>query len=122
YFGLLLPGMLLHAFALGVVFASVNVGGVSGVADRRQGVAAGLIVAAYATGTGLGAAVMATVIAASTSSGAASSLVTAYQRAFMVAALIAALGLVASLVGLPGARRLRREQAAPVGEPALVND
>jgi EmrB/QacA subfamily drug resistance transporter len=122
YFGLLLPGILLHAVALGMVFASVNIGGVSGVADQRQGVAAGLVIAAYAIGTGLGAAVMATVIAASTSSSSAHALVDAYQRAFVVAAIISGVGFVAAVVGLPGVRRMQQEQGAPAAEPVLVTD
>lgn len=123
YAGLILPGMLLHAVALGVVFASVNVGGVSGVEDARQGIAAGLIVAAYAIGTGLGAAVMGTVIAASTTGTDAASVVSGYRQAFVVAAIFAAIGLVAALVGMPGARRLQQEQATPpITDAALVND
>ncbi|WP_089156459.1 MFS transporter [Micromonospora sp. NBS 11-29] len=105
YVGIVLPGLILHGLACGVVFASVNVGGVAGVADRQQGVAASLIVAAYAIGTGVGVAVMATIISALAETDARADLLDAYQAAFVVAALLALLGAVFSLFGLPSERR-----------------
>jgi MFS family permease len=112
YVGLLLPGLILHGLACGVVFSSVNIGGVSGVSDRQQGVGAGLIVAAYAIGTGLGAAVMATVISAVASSDSLVDLLDAYRVAFAVAALLALVGAIVSVLGLPTTRRARQEEAS----------
>jgi predicted MFS family arabinose efflux permease len=129
YDGIMLPGLVIHGLALGLVFPSVNVGGVSGVAGERQGVAAGLIVAAYAIGSGLGTAILAAIIAAATSAssagsaasgasgasaGGAQALLNGYQSAFVGGALMAAAGLVVSIVGLPRKRALveAREAAA----------
>ena len=107
-----LPGLILQGMALGTVFASVNVGGVSGnIEVQHQGVAASLIVAAYAIGTGIGAAVMATVITATataTGTGPAA-LLPSHRKAFLVAALIALLGLVVSATAMPGKKQLDQQ-------------
>ncbi|GAB7044736.1 MULTISPECIES: MFS transporter [Catenuloplanes] len=115
YATLVLPGLILHGLACGVVFSSVNVGGVAGVADHQQGVAASLIVAAYAIGTGVGVAVMATIISARAATDAPADLLGAYQAAFVVAALLALLGAAFSVFGLPAERRA---PAAPEAVPA----
>jgi MFS family permease len=116
YVGLLLPGLILHGLACGVVFSSVNIGGVSGVSEAQQGVGASLIVAAYAIGTGLGAAVMATVISALTRQGSVTDLLGAYQGAFRVGGLLAAVGMVIATIGLP--LKAPVAQTAEMSEPA----
>lgn len=114
YGEIMLPGLVIHGLALGLVFPSINVGGVSGVADERQGVAAGLIVAAYAIGSGLGTAIMAAIIAAATSAdGGTQALVNAYQAAFVGGAIMAAAGLVVAAVGLPRRRTVPDASEAP---------
>lgn len=125
YLTVFLPGLLLHGIALGTVFAAVNIGGVSGhIEERHQGVAAGLIVAAYAIGTGIGAAVVATVLTVTAAGTGAAALLTAYRHAFVVAALIAALGLVVAIARMPGQPRSRRrtgaEPGATEGEPTVT--
>jgi MFS family permease len=113
YNGIMLPGLVIHGLALGLVFPSINVGGVSGVGDERQGVAAALIVAAYAIGSGLGTAIMAAIIAAATSAGGAQALLNGYQSAFSCGALMAMAGVVVSIVGLPRRRTsLKARRAA----------
>jgi MFS family permease len=112
YDAIMLPGLVLHGLALGLVFPSVNVGGVSRVTEARQGVAAGLSVAAYAIGSGLGTAIMAAIIAAATSAGGVSAggthaLLTGYQSAFAGGAMVAATGWAVSVVGLPRRRPTR---------------
>lgn len=123
YVTLVLPGLIVHGLACGVVFSSINVGGVSGVADHQQGIAAGLIVAAYAIGTGLGVAVMATVISATTTGDDIGALLYGYQRAFMVGSVIAVVGLIVALIGMPGNRRNQQESPADTAvSPSLVAD
>jgi len=121
---LFLPGLVLHGIACGVVFASVNVGGVSGnIEERHQGVAASLIVAAYASGTGVGAAAMATVITATTHGSGPVALLHAYQKAFLVASFIAVFGLLVSITSMPGLQKLGRQavvQPATEGEAAVA--
>ncbi|HZB33878.1 MAG TPA: MFS transporter [Streptosporangiaceae bacterium] len=121
YDGIMLPGLVIHGLALGLVFPSINVGGVSGVADERQGVAAGLIVAAYAIGSGLGTAIMAAIVAAATSAtspvsaspaGGAQALLNGYQSAFVGGALMATAGLVVAIVALPRKRALAEARQA----------
>jgi hypothetical protein len=97
-----LPCLVAHGVACGTVLNAANIGGVSGVADRDQGVAGGLCSAAYAVGAGLGTAVLAGVITASRSATAdAGEGLAAYQNAFLAGSAIALLGLVIALVGLP---------------------
>ncbi|HEU5158513.1 MAG TPA: MFS transporter [Streptosporangiaceae bacterium] len=115
YPGIMLPGMVIHGLALGLVFPTINVGGVSGIADERQGVAAGLIVAAYAIGSGLGTAAMAAIIAAATSASGAQALLNGYQAAFFGGALMAAGGVIVSIVGLP-----RKRSSIEAPEPAAA--
>ncbi len=110
YLAVFLPGLVLVGIALGTVFASVNVGGVSGnIEAQHQGVAASLIVAAYAIGTGIGAAVMATVITATTTGTGPAALLHSYRVAFLVAALIAVLGLVVSVTAMPRKKQLEQQ-------------
>jgi MFS family permease len=115
YPGLMLPSLVIHGLALGLVFPSINIGGVSGVSPERQGVAAGLIVAAYAIGSGLGTAVMAAIIAAATSGSGAQALVNGYRPALVGGAIMAAVGLAVAVVGLP-----RRQTVAGGGDAAQV--
>ncbi|MGP4109586.1 MFS transporter [Streptomyces sp. 4N509B] len=110
YLTLLLPCLVAHGVACGTVLNAANIGGVSGVADRHQGVAAGLCSAAYAIGAGLGTAVLAGVITASAGEGGKPAhMLDAYQNAFLGAALMAAVGLVVAVVGLPRRRHVNAD-------------
>jgi len=101
-----LPGMLLLAVGSGLSYAPTFVAGTSGVAERDQGLASGLLSSAQELGAGLGLAVLATVAAGSlaTSASAADtgSLVSGYRAGYLAAAgLMAVAAVVASR--LPGA-------------------
>ncbi|MDT0318403.1 MFS transporter [Streptomyces millisiae] len=100
YLTLVLPCLLAHGFACGTVLSAANIGGVSAVADERQGVAAGLSSSAYAVGAGLGTAVLAGVIAATTGDADATPLA-AFRNAFLGASALAVVGLGIALLGLP---------------------
>jgi MFS family permease len=105
YVGLLLPGMLLHGIGNGLVFTTMTIGGVQGVQDREQGLAAGIITGSYQLGVGLGVAVLASVIAATSGPTAAAQL-HGYHTAFVTASLFSLAGLLVALVGLRPARAL----------------
>ncbi|MEU0067981.1 MFS transporter [Streptomyces sp. NPDC006332] len=104
YAALLLPGIIIHGVGNGFVYPTVNIAGVGGVADERQGVASALITASYQVGAGIGVAVLAAVLTA-TSDGSG---VDHYRWAFMVAGLMSVIGLVIAFFGLG-----RRERPRP---------
>jgi EmrB/QacA subfamily drug resistance transporter len=96
---------LLAAVGLGFGFVTSTIAAVSGVRDREQGLASGLINTSQQIGGALGLAVLSTIATTRTShvlAGGNASLHTAltdgFQRAFLGGAVIAALGFVAALV------------------------
>ncbi|MFG2823118.1 MFS transporter [Kitasatospora sp. NPDC048365] len=105
----ILPGIILHGIGNGLVYPTVNIAGVSGVADERQGVAAGLITASYQVGAGVGVAVLAAVL---TATGGADAGVAHFRWAFLVAGLFSVAGLLVGFFGL------RPTTAAAVAAPA----
>src|SRR3954453_13464363 len=110
---------LLAGVGLGFAFVTSTIAGVSGVEDREQGMASGLINTSQQIGGALGLAVLSTLATTRThdaaASGAhpASALVDGFQLAFTVGAGIAALGALLALIGL-GARRPPAPEAVPV--------
>ncbi|MDH6116717.1 MFS transporter [Kitasatospora sp. GAS204B] len=113
----ILPGIILHGIGNGLIYPSVNIAGVSGVADERQGVAAGLITAAYQVGAGIGVAVLAAVLTATSHGGSISS----YRWAFLVAGLFSLTGLVIGFIGLrTPAGRGTRVAGSPVAADSVA--
>jgi EmrB/QacA subfamily drug resistance transporter len=90
---------LLAAVGLGFAFVPVTIAAVSGIEDREQGLASGLINTAQQVGGALGLAILAAVANAIIGSGTSpSKLVEGFQAAFAVGAGFAILGLIATLV------------------------
>jgi EmrB/QacA subfamily drug resistance transporter len=96
---------LLAAIGLGFGFVTSTIAAVSGVEQREQGLASGLINTSQQVGGALGLAVLSTIATSRTDhvlSAAASSLPNAltegFQSAFLGGAVIAALGFVATLI------------------------
>ncbi|MBA3865055.1 MAG: MFS transporter [Solirubrobacterales bacterium] len=90
---------LLAAVGLGFAFVPVTIAAVSGIEDREQGLASGLINTAQQVGGALGLAILAAVANATIgSSHDPSVLVEGFQSAFFVGAGFAILGLIATLV------------------------
>ncbi|MBS1886356.1 MAG: DHA2 family efflux MFS transporter permease subunit [Actinobacteria bacterium] len=90
---------LLAAVGLGFAFVPVTIAAVSGIEDREQGLASGLINTSQQVGGALGLAILAAVANSVISSPENSeSLVEGFQAAFAVGAGFAVLGLIATLV------------------------
>jgi EmrB/QacA subfamily drug resistance transporter len=96
---------LLAAIGLGFGFVTSTIAAVSGVEEREQGLASGLINTSQQIGAALGLAVLSTIATSRTdhalASGASSlpgALTDGFQSAFLGGAVIAALGCVATLI------------------------
>ena len=96
---------LLAAIGLGFGFVTSTIAAVSGVEEREQGLASGLINTSQQIGGALGLAVLSTIatsrtdhLMASGTSSLPSALTDGFQSAFFGGAVIAALGFVATLV------------------------
>jgi EmrB/QacA subfamily drug resistance transporter len=90
---------LLAAVGLGFAFVPVTIAAVSGIEDREQGLASGLINTSQQVGGALGLAILAAVANAIIGSNASpAKLVEGFQAAFAVGAGFAILGLIATLV------------------------
>jgi predicted MFS family arabinose efflux permease len=90
---------LLAALGLGFAFVPVTIAAVSGIADREQGLASGLINTSQQVGGALGLAILAAVansVIGSTET--PETLVEGFQAAFAVGAGFAIVGLIATLV------------------------
>jgi sugar phosphate permease len=94
---------LLAAVGLGFAFVPDTIAAVSGVADREQGLASGLINTSQQIGGALGLAVLSTIANSVTGTSlAAGELTDGFQAAFLAGAGIAALGVVATLTLIRG--------------------
>ena len=96
---------LLAAIGLGFGFVTSTIAAVSGVEEREQGLASGLINTSQQIGGALGLAVLSTIatsrtdhVMASGGSSLPSALTEGFQRAFLGGAVIAALGFAATLI------------------------
>ena len=103
YAGNVLPGLLLTAFGMGLLFPTVAVLATAGVASGDRGLAGGLLAASQQVGMAVGLAVLATVAAARTRGVPGSSavaLVAGYRVSYWTAAAViaCALALVAVLL------------------------
>jgi EmrB/QacA subfamily drug resistance transporter len=95
----LLGPSLLAAVGLGFAFVPVTIAAVSGIEDREQGLASGLINTSQQVGGALGLAILAAVAnGVIDSSHSPDKLVEGFQAAFAVGAVFAVLGLIATLV------------------------
>ena len=116
---------LLAAIGLGFGFVTSTIAAVSGVQDREQGLASGLINTSQQIGGALGLAVLSTIatsrtsdVMASGTSSVPNALTEGFQSAFLGGAAIAALGLVATLVLIRSRDsrahvEMKRTEAAP---------
>ncbi|MBS1677269.1 MAG: MFS transporter [Actinobacteria bacterium] len=99
FLGDILGPSLLAALGLGFAFVPVTIAAVSGIEDREQGLASGLINTSQQVGGALGLAILAAVansVVGSTET--PDTLVEGFQAAFAVGAGFAILGLLATLV------------------------
>jgi EmrB/QacA subfamily drug resistance transporter len=104
FLGDILGPSLLAAVGLGFAFVPVTIAAVSGIEDREQGLASGLINTSQQVGGALGLAILAAI--ANSKIGEShdpSVLVEGFQSAFLVGAGFAILGLIATLVLIRGA-------------------
>ncbi|HEY5052453.1 MAG TPA: MFS transporter [Solirubrobacterales bacterium] len=103
FFGDILGPSLLAAVGLGFSFVPVTIAAVSGVPDREQGLASGLINTAQQVGGALGLAILSAVsISVTGTSHDPAVLTEGFQSAFLVGAGFAALGLLATLLLIRG--------------------
>jgi EmrB/QacA subfamily drug resistance transporter len=117
---------LLAAIGLGLGFVTSTIAAVSGVGDREQGLASGLINTSQQIGGALGLAVLSTIATSRTDdllagggSSQATALTEGFQRAFLGGAVIAALGFVATLILIRTRdSRAHVEMSAAEAEPA----
>jgi EmrB/QacA subfamily drug resistance transporter len=99
----LLGPSLLAAVGLGFAFVPVTIAAVSGIEDREQGLASGLINTSQQVGGALGLAILAAVANSIIGSdGSPAKLVEGFQAAFAVGAGFAVLGLIATLLLVRG--------------------
>jgi EmrB/QacA subfamily drug resistance transporter len=98
FLGDILGPSLLAAVGLGFAFVPVTIAAVSGIEDREQGLASGLINTSQQVGGALGLAILAAVANAIIGdSSSPAKLVEGFQAAFAVGAAFAAIGLIATL-------------------------
>ena len=93
-----LPGLVLTAFGMGLLFPTLSVVATSGIGPGDRGLAGGLLAACQQVGMAVGLAVLATVAAARTRAAAGPAgvtLVAGYRLSYWVAAVTAALALAA---------------------------
>ena len=79
-----LPGLMLTAFGMGLVFPAASIGATSGVPLGDQGIAAGLLNTAQQVGSAVGLAVLAT-IASAVSKSAHHALAPGFRVSYVVA-------------------------------------
>ena len=102
-----LPGLVLTAFGMGLLFPTAAVLATAGVAPGDRGLAGGLLAASQQVGMAVGLAVLATVAAArsrAVTGSAAVALVGGYRLSYWVAVGIVACALAVVLLLLPGNR------------------
>jgi sugar phosphate permease len=100
----LLGPSLLAGAGLGFAFVPVTIAAVSGIADREQGLASGLINTSEQVGGALGLAILAAIANGVIGSSHDPALLTeGFQSAFLVGAAFAVVGLIATLLLIRGA-------------------
>jgi MFS family permease len=106
-----LPGLVLTAFGMGLLFPTAAVLATAGVASGDRGLAGGLLAASQQVGMAVGLAVLATVAASRSRAAAgpaAAVLVSGYRLSYLVAAAITACALAGVLFLLPAIRTPKR--------------
>jgi MFS family permease len=107
YFGDVFLGLLLFGAGLGATFVASQIAGLSGVADREAGLAAGLVDSSFNIGSALGIAVLSSAAIARTEGviadadgpvDAALAMTEGFQTAFLVGLGIAAVGALLAVV------------------------
>jgi EmrB/QacA subfamily drug resistance transporter len=111
YAAVVLPGLVLTAFGIGLGLPTISIAITSGVPDRDQGLAGAIFTTCQQTGAAVGLAVLATVAAARTTN-ASGSLVAGYRLAFYVAVGIAGAAILLVIAQL----RTRRSGPSPARE------
>ena len=121
---------LLAAVGLGFAFVTTTIAAVSGIEDREQGLASGLINTSQQIGGALGLAVLATLANSRTDdvlaeaggapSAVPNALVEGFQVAFLGAAIIAVIGLVLTLVLIRSSDSRAHMQIADEQAPVAV--
>ena len=104
YTGVLLPAVLLIGVGFMLLFPTLNIQATTGVADREQGVASGLVQTSFQLGGALGLAIVTAVVSAGTADG---DVFGAFRTAVGVALVVSALGLLTAVVGLAREPRAR---------------
>ena len=89
YADVVLPGLLLTAFGMGLAFPTASVAITSGLGRGEQGVAGGLFTTSQQAGSAIGLAVLAAIAASATAHAAQHSLTAGYQLSFLIATGIA---------------------------------
>lgn len=119
----LLPGLLLMAAGMGLVFVPITLIATGGLDDEDAGLASGLFNTSQQVGGALGLAVLSTLAADRTGSLGGTSpaaLVEGYQTAFLGGAVVMATGVVLLAVLLRGHHVRDVEEEVDVDEQALV--
>jgi len=121
-----LPGLVLTAFGMGLLFPTAAVLATAGVAPGDRGLAGGLLAASQQVGMAVGLAVLATVAAARTrataglaapsaaAGQAAAALVSGYRLSYLVAVAVVACALAGVLLLLPATRSTPTATATPI--------
>ena len=104
YTGVLLPAVLLIGVGFMLLFPTLNIQATTGVADREQGVASGLVQTSFQLGGAVGLAIVTAVVSAGTADG---DVFGAFRTAVGVALAVSALGLLTAVVGLAREPRAR---------------
>lgn len=96
-----LPGLLLLATGSGLSYAPLFIAGTTGVADRDQGLASGLLNSAQELGAAVGITVLGAIATAATLETGTAALTTGYRAGLLTAAGVTALSLLL-VAGIPG--------------------
>lgn len=106
YAAVVLPGMLVTSFGMGLVFLAVAVAAMGAVAKNEQGLASGVLVTAQQIGLSVGLAVLTTVAAASAAQ-TGGSLAAGFAVSSLVGATLVLATLLLVALRLPGAAPAR---------------
>jgi len=130
YLGDILGPSLLAGIGLGFAFVPVTIAAVSGIPDREQGLASGLINTSQQIGGALGLAILATIATAKTNdalsaaggspSAQGEALTEGFARAFEVGAGFAIVGAILATVLISGRQSREHAEAAQRGEVESV--
>ena len=118
----LIPAMLVTGAGMGLGFVGVTIAATTGVPDRDQGIASGLINTSQQVGTAVGLAILVTIagsVMRASHAQPAAAVVAGYHAAFVVAAAIAAAAALIALIVLKRPSALPADAAETVS-PRLM--